>query len=85
MSTHDNNGHSPLVLSSCPESSHHEDCNRYWDCCKCQAELRIGYIINHYNYKLDSETQKEEEVEFEKGDVNLRYHKHFIMKDYLRD
>ena len=80
--TYDDKGHSPFVFSSCPESGHHEDCNRYWDCCEGQAELRIG-DLNYHNYELDGETEEEEEVEFKKGDVDLQHRKHSIMGDYV--
>ena len=71
MTTYDNYRHSPLIFPPCPESSHHKDRNRYWDRCKGQAELRVTYVDHYNNYELDGETKEEEEVEFQKGDIDL--------------
>lgn len=63
-----NHARQALLSSKIPGHNKDEDCD--WDCGDRQTKLNI-LDIHDDNHELDGEPKKEEEIEFEEGDVDL--------------
>ena len=57
-----------FLPSKVPGHDEDENCDR--NCSNCQTKFNI-LDIHYDNHKLDGETEEEEEVEFEEGDIDL--------------
>lgn len=70
LTAYNGGNHARQTLLPCEIPGHDkdEDCDR--DCSDCQTEFNILGIHDN-NHKLDSEPEKQEEVEFEEGNIDL--------------
>src|SRR2546423_8359525 len=68
--TYDSQDHPNQVLVPRPDCSHDENEDSHWDSDYCQCKLRLVGL--HDNYKLHRKSQEEEEVELQKGNVDLK-------------
>ena len=68
--THDDRDHASRTFSACDITGQYKDQNRNRDSGDCQGEFDI-FLCDDNDDKLNSEAEKEEEIEFEECNVNL--------------
>ena len=68
--TYNDGDHAGCIFFACEQACHEKDDDRDWNCCNGEVEFDVG-VVDHHHDELNCEAKEEEEIKFEKGDVNL--------------
>jgi len=71
LGTYDCDDHACFVLSAGEQGGHQKDDYCNGDCSDCEVEFRV-IAVDDYDEELDCEAEKEEKIEFKKGDIDLQ-------------